>query len=1101
MGERTRALDWSNTPLGPPSTWPQSLRSAVSIMLASKTQMVLFWGPEFTVLYNDAYRPVFGAKHPTALGLPGREAWSEIWESQLRGLLQGVVDTGDAFHAENLPFLIERFGYLEETFFDVSYDPVRVESGKVGGVLCIVTETTARVVGERRLKTLRDVAARNTDALTPEDGCARSLEAFSANAADEPFGLVFLSGADGAAPMLSCSSPGTDALHDPGRWPWAALRQSGSLLVLDLDLVKEAVAVGTYGHPVRQVAVIPLTIGTQGGRWGMLVIGLNPLRPVDDEHRAFLEILGNQVAAGLARAQAYVDEKKRSEALASLDRAKTAFFSNVSHEFRTPLTLMLGPVDDALADTEHPLDPVQRERQELVRRNGRRLQKLVTTLLDFSRIEAGRAQASYAPTDLSALTADLASGFRSAIDKAGLTLTVDCLPLGEPVYVDRDMWEKIVLNLLSNAFKFTFHGGITVSLRRAGATAELAVQDSGTGIPSAELPHVFERFRRVEGVRSRTHEGTGIGLALVQELVKLHGGTVTAASTEGAGTTFTVSVPVGRSHLPADRIEAARAPAASLGAQSFVEEALHWIPGGASEPEAQPAASSERRPRIVWADDNADMREYVRRLLSSRYEVEAVADGEAALATIVAARPDLVLSDSMMPRLDGLGLVRALRADSRTADLPVILLSARAGEENRIEGLDAGADDYIHKPFSARELLARISARLELGRLQQRLAQQLRDEDRRKDEFLATLSHELRNPLAPLRNSLALLQLTGKDNPQLAPIQQMMERQVNHLVRLVDDLLEVSRISRGTFELRRERVEVASIVRNAIETSEPLIQSAGHHLTVSLPEKTLWLDGDPVRMAQILANLLNNAASYTEPGGRITVTARAQDGWVEIVVRDNGSGIVIESLPRIFEMFTRGDRPSGGRHAGLGIGLALGRRLAQMHGGTLTAQSEGPGTGSQFILRLPLAAEAGSRVADVRVGQGGLSLKRILVVDDNRDAADSLGMILRFLGADVSVARDGEEAMIQFAEYEPAVVLLDIGLPGMDGYEVARRIRSEHPDRNVALVALTGWGQEDDRRRAREAGFDHHLVKPADVEALQGLLAVLGSGLTAQAAR
>jgi PAS domain S-box-containing protein len=370
-------------------------------------------------------------------------------------------------------------------------------------------------------------------------------------------------------------------------------------------------------------------------------------------------------------------------------------------------------------------------------------------------------------------------------------------------------------------------------------------------------------------------------------------------------------------------------------------------------------------------------------------------------------------------------------------------------------------------------------------------AERLSESDREKDEFLATLSHELRNPLAPLRNSIALLRMADNSNEKSAPVHAMMERQVNHLVRLVDDLLEMSRISRGTLSLQRDRVELAAVVRNAVETSDPLIRAGGHELAVTLPPDPVWLRGDPVRLAQILANLLNNAAKYTDDGGHIALRASKDGEQAVISVRDNGIGIAPEALPRMFEMFSRGDRDSGRSQGGLGIGLALSRRLAQMHDGTLEARSDGPGTGSEFTVRLPLAKGAEEQQAADAATHPILTRTRVLVVDDNIDAAESLGMLLDFLGADVRLARDGPGALTAFEDYSPTVVLLDIGMPGMNGYEVASTIRSRHPSHPATLVALTGWGQDEDRRRAREAGFDHHLVKPAEIDALQHLLASL----------
>ena len=448
---------------------------------------------------------------------------------------------------------------------------------------------------------------------------------------------------------------------------------------------------------------------------------------------SFLNLVAGHIGTSVANARAYEAERKRAEALAEIDRAKTLFFSNVSHEFRTPLTLMLGPLEDALASGELPAK--ERERLDTVHRNSLRLLRLVNSLLDFSRIEAGRGQASYAPTDLAAITANFTSNFRSACERAGLKLVVDCPPLGEPVYLDRDMWEKIVLNLLSNAFKFTFEGEIVVRLRVVDGHAELSVGDTGVGIPEGELPRLFERFHRIEGQMSRTYEGSGIGLALVQELVKLHGGAIRVESVEGEGTRFIVTIPLGRSHLAQDRIVSDAASPTAAQADAYVEEALRWLPNGGAPAAGTlpPSGLTQTTPpqlegsRILVADDNADMRDYVRRLLEAYCQVETVADGQAALEAIRRRRPDLVLSDVMMPRVDGLRLVRAIRSEPVLADIPVVLLSARAGEEAKIEGLHAGADDYLIKPFSARELVARVGSNLNLAKLRQRVAADLED--------------------------------------------------------------------------------------------------------------------------------------------------------------------------------------------------------------------------------------------------------------------------------------------------------------------------------------------------------------------------------------
>jgi diguanylate cyclase (GGDEF)-like protein/PAS domain S-box-containing protein len=405
--------------------------------------------------------------------------------------------------------------------------------------------------------------------------------------------------------------------------------------------------------------------------------------------------------------------REANEQLVLLDRAKVTFLGNVNHELRTPLALMLGPLEQ-LIQTAAGLSSEERSSLAMVYRNARRLLRLVNTLLDFTRIEAGRGTTAFELTDLSSFTCELASVFRSAVERAGLRLALDCPPLPDLVYVDRGMWEKIVLNLLSNAFKFTLHGTIEVTVRANGQYARLTVRDTGVGIPEHELAHIFERFHRIEETRGRTREGTGIGLALVQELVQLHQGTIRAESRIGEGSTFIVELPFGSAHLPADRVfdRENRVPQPTE-AEWYADEALGWLPQPVEVgSDTAPDDRKERMPRILLAEDNADMRGYIVRLLGDHCQVEVAADGKAALAAIRARPPDLVLTDVFMLGLDGVELVRAIRRDSKTARLPIIILSASAAEEARVEGIKAGADDYLVKPFSGRELIARVERQL-----------------------------------------------------------------------------------------------------------------------------------------------------------------------------------------------------------------------------------------------------------------------------------------------------------------------------------------------------------------------------------------------------
>jgi PAS domain S-box-containing protein len=1247
--------------------------------------------------------------------------------------------------------------------------------------------------------------------------------------------------------------------------------------------LRELIARASKGEFVRWDTPI---YGRAGGKETIIIDG--SLMPVKDEHGEVVFIAAE--GRDITEKKAYEREIARQrEELAQLDKLKTQFFANISHEFRTPLTLMMGPLEDALA-APADLSPANRERLEVAHRNALRQLKLVNTLLEFSRIEAGRIEAAFEPTDLSTLTAELASVFRSAIERAGLTMVVDCPPMAEPVYVDRAMWEKVVLNLLSNALKFTFEGEIAVALGIVGNAVRLTVRDTGTGIPADELPRLFERFHRVKSARGRSFEGSGIGLAFVKELARLHGGEVSVESAVGHGSAFHVAIPRGSAHLPADRIQPPPNYAAGPGPEAFVQEALAWLPAesatAAADPHTgQPLADVGRIPsdaqadadvassHILVADDNGDMREYIRRLLGG-YDVVTVADGEAALRSARARRPDLLLTDIMMPGMDGIELMREFRADANLSRVPVILLSARAGEESRIEGLEAGADEYLVKPFGSRELLACVRAQLRLARSHQLSREVLRaseqrhralvtassdvvfqmsgdwtvmqpldgrnlvasnstpihgwmetnipqsehasvraaideavttgqpfelehqvlrtdgtigwthsraipifddagnvcewfgtasdvtrrkqaeedlkdirsrmeaaleagaigtwtwdvqadrffgdaslahifgvareavsggpleaivqavhpddrarvsslvqdvvqsgdryeadyrvtlpggsirwvtargqverdatgravrfpgvvidvtdrkiaeaalervtadserlrrlyetvlsatpdfvyvfsldhrvlyandslirmwgrgregaigktflqigyepwhaemhdreidqvsatkvpirgevpftgtsgrriydyifvpvigadgqveavagttrdvtdrkeselalaESDRKKDEFIALLAHELRNPLAPIRTGLQVLR-QARDVAVRERTQQMMDRQLAHMVRLIDDLLDVSRISRNKLELRRDRITLAEVVESAVEAAQPLIDAVGHELRVTLPSKPVHLHADLTRLAQVISNLLTNSAKYTARGGSIWLSAERKEGMIEITIRDTGIGIPRESLPRIFDMFSQVDRSIERTTGGLGIGLALVKGLTEMHGGTVVATSEGEGLGSTFVVTLPTIPEP-APVADEPSASALTAQvpRRILVVDDNLDGAESLAMMLTLVGHEVALAHDGVQAIERAAQFRPDVILMDVGMPRLNGLDATRKIRQEPWGTDVTIIALTGWGQECDLEQSRQAGCNGHLVKPVALDQLHRML-------------
>jgi PAS domain S-box-containing protein len=750
FGVTARLLDGPLSTLGPVEDWPQSLKTAISIILNSRYPMFIWWGREMINFYNDAYIPILGQRHPTALGQSAFEVWSDVWDV-VGPQAEAVINEGVSSWNEERLLIMERNGFPEETYFTFSYSPIMNDDQQPGGVFCAVTEETKRVLSDRRLRTLRELAAKTAVVKSVTEACEISAQVLADNSYDIPFALFYLLDQDNQHAQLvsttnlaagTVASPSTiDISAADNKWLLHQVIATGESRVIE-DLINQfgALPGGNWSQSPHRAVVLPLT-RSQQETYGFLIVGVSPLRVFDDDYKGFFDLIAGQVTTALTSARAYEAERKRVEALAELDRAKTTFFSNISHEFRTPLTLMLSPLEDALADIEATLPPQQQARIEIAQRNSLRLLKLVNTLLDFSQIEAGRIQASYEPVDLATLTAELASMFRSAIERANMRLIVDCSPLPERVYVDRQMWEKIILNLLSNAFKFTFSGQITVSLNWVNDHVELAVQDTGIGIPVSEIPNLFKRFHRVKGKQGRTFEGSGIGLSLVQELVKMHGGTITVHSIEGEGSCFTVLIPTGSDHLPAEQISPTQIATSSVLVSPYIEAAgvqnsrgdgeinageqrtkdIAWFPVGVEQ-----TTNDSLRPRLLLADDNADMRNYLKGLLSQNYQVQAVADGVSPMQAIAQQHPDLVLLDVMMPGLDGFELLRQLREQDQTRQIPIILLSARAGEESRVEGLAAGADDYLIKPFSSRELLAKVESNLKLAQLRQEVAQQER---------------------------------------------------------------------------------------------------------------------------------------------------------------------------------------------------------------------------------------------------------------------------------------------------------------------------------------------------------------------------------------
>ena len=951
MGRCIRGLEWERTPLGPLESWPQSLRTAVGLALSSQFPITLAWGPSRIQIYNDGYRQFCGAKHPRSMGQDFRVCWESCWPEVGEPFARAFA--GVSTYLENQRMFLDRYGYLEETFFTYSYSPIHDETGEVAGMFCPVTETTPRMLSERRTRILRDLAAHASAAQTPEATLIAIAAGLEEASFDLPFVLIYLIEAEHARLVAKAGLPICALTEAHPIWPLREVVETAKPVQVD-DIATHTVGIGVgpYPEPVATALALPLNVAGAERPVGVLIAGVSARLRLNDAYRAFYDLLAAGIAREYSAAVAYQQERQRVEALQELDRAKTDFFSNVSHEFRTPLTLMLGPLEDELNERGQPLPVERHARLESAHRNAVRLLKLVNSLLDVSRIEAGRIHAHYEPLELASYTSELAGVFRSAIEHAGLVLTVDCPPLPERVYVDREMWEKIVMNLISNAFKHTFEGGIGVSLRWCEGHVELAVRDSGVGIAAAELPHLFERFHRIRHARARSFEGTGIGLSLVRELAAAHGGTVAVESRADHGATFRVRLRTGKAHLLPEQVrESSGELLPSRQIAAYVEEALHWVSADAHVPPRAPdapRAENSQRPRILLADDNADMREYLTRLLDACYDVHAVSNGQLALDLAQESPPDLVLSDIMMPELDGFGLLRALRAARRTQALPIILLSARAGEEAAIEGLSAGADDYLVKPFSARELLARVRTHLDMAERRREWARELERANRELESFSYSVAHDLRVPLRAIDGfSRRLLvrqheHLDEASKTDLARIGLGAAR----MSRLIDDLLGLARISRRP--LRRRRVELDQLVQRVFEELQPRGSERRAELEVQAGLRT---DADPRLLRVVLENLLSNALKFSQrrSDAHVSVGRLGRPGPATFYVADNGAGFDMRYAGKLFEPFAR----LHSRHdfEGTGVGLATVQRIVARHGGRIWAESQ-PGAGATFYFTL-----------------------------------------------------------------------------------------------------------------------------------------------------
>ncbi len=976
MRELVNKFDWSTTPLGAKDTWPEVLRLSVELCLNSRFPLILWWGPELTMIYNDSYIGHLQSKHPWALGRSGKIVWSEIWDV-IGPMLDGVLSTGEATYSDDLLLFLERNGFAEETYHTFSYSAIKDAHGTIVGILTPVAETTERVIAERRQYTLRELGRSRSD--SEQDLLGKVNSVLTASRIDLPVCAFYSLNLENH----SCKILATNAESDTN------IQQS---LVGDALLARVRVAAST-GKPDRlnlhellpdlpesvlkqipdRAIIQPLPTHNET-EWLVLLSAVSPHHKIDDKLQTFLESVTTQIAVALKDARAYEHERRKAEELQELDQAKTAFFNNISHEFRTPLTLMLGPIERLL--TLVP-DGESHEELQVVQRNSVRLLKMVNSLLDFSRLEAGRYEGQFEKTNLSEFTEDLASSFRSAIENAGLKLEIKC-ETKSSAYIDRDMWEKIVFNLLSNAFKFTTDGKISIELHQTEDNFVLTVSDTGIGISSQDQPNLFKRFHRLRSEGARTHEGSGIGLAMVQELVRMHGGAVAVQSESGRGTAFTVTIPSGHSHLPDEKVRANESThLGSRHAASFIQEASGWnVMAQPHMPEsispALPAngdetGQSHALQRIVIADDNADMRNYLSRLLNPLWKVELVSNGEEALEAIKRKPVDLLITDIMMPKLSGLELLEKLRSDSELSSTPVLLLSARAGEEARASGLEAGADDYLVKPFAARELYARVGRLLQKRSVSQALESAIADRTKQltaaleaKSRFLSTVSHEVRTPMAGVIGLVELL-LIESHNEETKFLATSALDSAKRLLLILNNLLDASKLEAGRVTLENRWFSVHSVIEEIMQlaradASKKNLQFS-YLISKQVPE---FVCGDEFRLRQILTNLVFNAIKFTIKGEVSVSVNLVKEGKgqadLRFEVKDTGIGIAPEQSEVLFEPFTQADDSTTRVFGGTGLGLSISKNLVAMMNGTIGVESS-PGAGSTFWIELPFSEE------------------------------------------------------------------------------------------------------------------------------------------------
>jgi PAS domain S-box-containing protein len=1122
MGERIRGHDWAGTALGPASEWSAGLKTAVRVMLASREPMGIWWGLELTNLYNDASRALIGGNHPSALGQPAPCAWREIWED-LGARVEGAIRGDELGSAQAVRLLVQRRGRVEEAHFTLSFTALPGDSGAEGGLLFSFTEITRSVVAERQLNLLKALATRVTGPATIEEACARSAEGLASSAADIPFAAIYLVDRDTRLARLAsiagitrghAALPPAIAIDGPSPWPLretlaGPLRELRHVMLADSR--HGALPCGPWGLPPREAVVVALGPAGSASCTAVLIAALNPFHVLSDEHRRFIELVAAQVAAAFAAVApsppAGEGQRTSRELVDVLPAAvyTTDAQGHIEHYNQAAVALwgrephrgvdrwcgssaLLFPDGEAMAHEGSPMarilqgERAQRASEIVIERpDGSQRHAIahpcairdehghtvgaVNMLVDITERKASEAELAFTKDQLALQVESLTKMHELAMHLGGMTQLQPALQLILDAAVDSQdadfglLWlqdprsERLVVHA-SHGFdaEQLERFGSLMPGTQGGSAGNAFAQRRRWVVEDTETDPVFAPFR--ESARL-------VGLRAVHS---------TPIVTRSGALLGVLSVHYAESRTPLQRemqVADVCARHAADAIEAFRnEEALR-------ESERMYRAVGESMDFGVWTADGAGRNTF----LSESF---------------------LRLTGTTFEECAGEGWARVVHPDDVAEMLAKWTRCVSDGSlwehEYRVKGIDGEWHPVLGRAVALRNEHGVITGwagiNLDIAR-QKRVENELRELDQRKNEFLATLAHELRNPLAPIRNGLEVMRL-AKDSPEtVEKARGMMERQLGQMVRLVDDLLDVSRVSRGKIELRRSEIELAAVLRNAVETSQPLINERGHKLEVHIPEERILLDADMTRMAQVFANLLNNAAKYTDAGGRIVLSVLLRDGRATVSVKDNGIGIPPDMLASVFDIFTQVDRGLEKSQGGLGIGLSIAKRLVEMHGGTIEVRSAGNRLGSEFIVSLParMQASATSRPETARAANDSRAdapRHRILVADDNSDSATTLSLMLRMMGHEVRVARDGQEAVESAAEFAPDAILLDIGMPRMNGYEACEAIRRQSP--GVYIVALTGWGQDEDKNRARAAGFDRHLVKPVEPLMLERML-------------